>query len=404
MTTENIIEEIAHSSLGASSAYRWMACPGSVALSKQAPKLGSSKYAAEGTVAHEICELCLKTGKDAYQYIGDVFSTEVENKTAQIEVTEDMAEAVQVYVDFVRDRKDSLDGSELKVEVGFDLGHIYEGMFGTNDACIIQPWGKLVIVDYKHGAGVAVEAENNKQLKYYGLGAGYELDYEFEEIELVIVQPRAFHKDGPIRKFTMTKDELLEFGQELKEAAEKTADPKAKLVSGDHCGWCPAAPICTYKKEKYAESIVAAFQDPTDTIVGLGDPEKFSIEDTVEAMKFAEVILGEATKWAKAVNAHALHMAEKGEELDGFKLVKGRKGNRKYNSEDEVANLFKEEYGEAIFEPKKVKSPAQLEKVIGKGKLDHLVHQPEGRYKLVPVASDSKQVKAPMSPEALFGK
>ncbi|MCA9333335.1 DUF2800 domain-containing protein, partial [Candidatus Saccharibacteria bacterium] len=49
-----------HSKLGASSAYRWTACPGSVALCEQAPEQESSIYAQKGTEAHEWAEkLCL---------------------------------------------------------------------------------------------------------------------------------------------------------------------------------------------------------------------------------------------------------------------------------------------------------------------------------------------------------
>lgn len=46
----------AHSNLGASSAKRWMNCPGSNALIEHAPPEQSSKYAAEGTAAHWVGE------------------------------------------------------------------------------------------------------------------------------------------------------------------------------------------------------------------------------------------------------------------------------------------------------------------------------------------------------------
>ena len=42
--------------------------------------------------------------------------------------------------------------------------------FGTSD-CVIVGNGPMVIVDYKHGKGVAVSAEDNSQLKCYALGA-----------------------------------------------------------------------------------------------------------------------------------------------------------------------------------------------------------------------------------------
>ena len=75
----------AHASLGASSASRWMACPGSVRLSEGMPNI-SSDYAREGTAAHELAEMCLRQGKPASAFL--------EQEIEGFEVTEDMAEAV----------------------------------------------------------------------------------------------------------------------------------------------------------------------------------------------------------------------------------------------------------------------------------------------------------------------
>ena len=50
----------AHSNLGASSAKRWMNCPGSNALIEHAPPEQPSKYAAEGTAAHWVGEQLIR--------------------------------------------------------------------------------------------------------------------------------------------------------------------------------------------------------------------------------------------------------------------------------------------------------------------------------------------------------
>jgi len=66
-----------HSEFGASSAYRWMACPGSVSMSRGVPNT-SSVYAEEGTAAHEMGELAIKAGKPASAYVGAKASNGVE--------------------------------------------------------------------------------------------------------------------------------------------------------------------------------------------------------------------------------------------------------------------------------------------------------------------------------------
>ena len=65
---------IAHATLGASNAHRWSVCGGSV---KAEQGLGdkTSSFAQEGTAAHELGEICLKSGDDPadWGYVGDLF-------------------------------------------------------------------------------------------------------------------------------------------------------------------------------------------------------------------------------------------------------------------------------------------------------------------------------------------
>ena len=61
--------EVEHCRTGASGAYRWLACPGSLALEDFYANV-SSVFADEGTLAHSLLERCLNTGDDPKQYIG----------------------------------------------------------------------------------------------------------------------------------------------------------------------------------------------------------------------------------------------------------------------------------------------------------------------------------------------
>ena len=80
-----------HSQLGASKAHRWMTCPASVSLEATFPD-EESFYAAEGTAAHALAEMCLKSQKPPESYMG----VEVEGFV----VDELMAYFVAMYVDF----------------------------------------------------------------------------------------------------------------------------------------------------------------------------------------------------------------------------------------------------------------------------------------------------------------
>src|SRR6202789_4739697 len=87
----------AHSPLGASAAERWMNCAGSVALIKQLniqEDTDEPEYRGLGIAAHEAAAHCLKNGMDAWEVMGEKFHN--------YEVDQNMAQAIQVYIDVVR--------------------------------------------------------------------------------------------------------------------------------------------------------------------------------------------------------------------------------------------------------------------------------------------------------------
>lgn len=384
----------AHSVLGASSAYRWLACPGSVRLSAGMPKT-SSVYAEEGTAAHELAEMCLKHNKDAEKYIGVKLA--VNGKS--YEVTSEMADAVQIYVDAVRaDLAAAGQGAELKIEQQFHLDWLKEGLFGTNDAMVGELFGTLRVFDYKHGAGVAVEAEDNPQMMYYALGAAYGDAYE--DVELVIVQPRAHHPAGPVRRCKMTTDELTRWGQEvLLPGAEATEDPEAPLATGDHCRFCPALAVCPKQRE---QALVVAREAFADTPSAPPAPEVMSLKDLKRVLDVSDMV----SAWMDACWAHVKNLIESGvatPEQIGYKLVAGKKGNRAWKDEALAEKWLKGSLGDGAY-TKKLLSPSQAEKAMGKeikGVMDQMVTQPEGKPTLAPL-SDKRPAIAPAI--AAFGE
>lgn len=251
-----------HSPFGGSAASRFMACPGSIALSGQAPPEKPSPYAEEGTFAHAVAAEALETSaRSTTAAIGKTlgFLDHGESKTR--EITAEISKAVDVYLEAVWDEYDLDPNSQIEVEQGFalDLDAAEPGeVFGTNDALVYSPARrKLTIFDYKHGAGVIVDVKDNTQLKFYAIGAmqGHP-EWDVREIELVIVQPRAFSADGDgVKRWSLPMAEVIEFPYELNEAVAlcKTAD--APLVAGDHCRWCPAATICTAREQSFVAAV-----------------------------------------------------------------------------------------------------------------------------------------------------
>ena len=271
-----------HSPFGGSAASRFMACPGSIALSGQAPPEKPNPYAEEGTFAHAVAAEALETNaRSTVAAIGKVlgFLDHGESKTR--EITAEISKAVDVYLEAVWDEYDLDPNSEIEVEQGFalDLDAAEPGeVFGTNDALVYSPARrKLTIFDYKHGAGVIVDVEDNTQLKFYAIGAmqGHP-EWDVREIELVIVQPRAFSATGEgVKRWSLPMAEVIEFPYELNEAIKLCKDaiagmactgeprfmheplnhPSTALSPGDHCRWCPAATICTAREQSFVAAV-----------------------------------------------------------------------------------------------------------------------------------------------------
>ena len=247
-TMEKNVEEELHSILGASSSKRWMACPGSVNLCKDIPST-TSKYAEEGTNAHALGEHCLiNKFDDVTKFVGLPIPGAQEADGVATEpafASEEMCNAVQVYVETVLNDLTDMKKAKLEIEHKFDLKHVLDGMFGTADAVVYNK-DLVRVYDLKYGAGVFVSIENNTQAMYYALGAVHELAPKAKEVEMVIVQPRCSIGE-PVRRWRISVKELYVWrDKELLPAAVEAMKPGALLVAGDHCKstFCPAMAQC----------------------------------------------------------------------------------------------------------------------------------------------------------------
>lgn len=362
-----------HSKLGASSCHRWMKCAGSIALSELAPPKLPSKYAEEGTKAHDLAELWLTgTLPDNSNY------------------PQEMRDNVMIYVNEVLYALNLNEGSKLLVEKTFTLDCIDASMFGTNDACVIDDVAnELYVFDLKYGKGIEVQAENNKQLLYYALGATLSIkrDRPFDKIHLVIVQPRI---DNCVKKWTVENSTLLDFTIDLNHAVEQTKQDNAKLLSGDHCHFCPAITMCPEIKKQAQVVAKTEFDDMTAT--SLPDVKTMSLEDAARVASFKKVF----KHFIDACEDRVYSALHDGKKVDGFKLVHKRK-IRKWSDDRAVLSMLRA-YGhkESEVVEKKLLSPAQLEKVLGKAEFkdyDYLIDRANAELTLALSGDKRKEVK-----------
>jgi hypothetical protein len=344
-------EEKDHARYSASGSSRWLNCPGSLALSDKAPPAPDSEYAIEGTKAHACLEFLLKNKN------GGGAALAMARKTWPDDMVDHAAEAKAWILNEMHD-----DPGDLVCETRVDASPFTcEGQFGTLDAAIVREFGVLTVIDYKYGAGVAVEPEGdgngNSQLVYYALGISHQYHHNFSHVELVVIQPRAYHESGETtRTFLMSMEDLLSWEDIFLEGVENTLEEDAPLESGSWCKFCPAATICPEIKEQAFRNAQVAF---TDEVGLISVPEPVMIK-----LPHLSTILDATYKmeaWIAKVRDHAFHVLKRGEEIDGFKIVE-KKSIRKwkdYESAAEDADLY---YGAEAFTAPKLLSPAQFEK------------------------------------------
>jgi hypothetical protein len=330
-----------HASKSASSAARFMACPGSFSIS---PHGGGEKedsaFADEGTAAHDVASFCLNTGWSAWTAIGRAFYK-------GIVCTPAMASAVQVYLDYVR----GFGYDNLVVETTLKDPELGDDFGGTAD-CYATGLGFMHVFDYKHGEGIAVDIDDNEQLKYYAFLVLRKLRREgIANVGMTIVQPRAFHPDGPIREVWMKAEDIIAWGNDVLVPAMAAADqPGAPLVTGEHCRFCPAKDALTCPATK---TLFAA-------LVGLKAEGIEHMTDEQLGQDYGT--LSVARMHMKALEAAAFKRNSEGHSVPGTKLVQ-IKSDRVWKEGIDASALGPEAFTEPT-----LKSPAQVEKLGPEGR------------------------------------
>jgi hypothetical protein len=367
----------AHAKLSASGSHRWLVCPASVTAEQGLPERHSS-FANEGTAAHELAEIVLRTPQDdCAQWIGRVLPE------TEWTVDQEMADYVQQYVDYISYHvyKDSYAAYEVRV----DFSDWIPGGFGTCDALIISG-GTAHIIDLKYGKGVPVSPVENTQAMLYALGAYADARgiADIKQVQITIVQPRVF--DGEPQSWTISVEDLLRWGEWAKQRAEACLEPGAEFVPGDkQCQWCNAKPTCKALATMTEKTIMAEFED-------ISTPDALTPVNRMTDAEIAEVLRAKAliSSWLEAVEDRVVERLTEGEGFPGYKLVAG-KANRRWSDETQAGVALFEMIGDAAY-TQKLLSPTQAEKVLGRVRAQEiasLVFKPQGAPTLV-VESDPR--------------
>lgn len=387
-----------HAKFSPSAADKWMTCAGAIAMEEGLPD-PSSDYADEGTAAHFLASEALSGGAHPATYIGReilvgssedndfdgaVWGTQPEYAGWVLRntytVDADMVAHVNTYV---QDVLKSVGSGELLVEQRLDISCLTgeEGAEGTGDAIILKPDEKLLEVhDLKYGQGKVVSPVSNRQLMIYGGAAleQYSLLGDFDDVLLVIHQPRVSHK--PL-EWRISATELRAFGDTVKAKAkdamiafEHRANWLPKGISEsvaylepseDGCQWCRAKATCPALTQQVIALVADDFVDLEQPIAPRLEASKgrtmdaAGLSNCLKAVPLVEM-------WCKAVRAQAYTELSAGGTVPDFKLVEGKMGNRQWSDEAEAEAMLKmmKCKVDEMYDLKLI-SPTSAEKIFG---------------------------------------
>ncbi len=262
---------------------------------------------------------------------------------------------------------------DYMVETRVGFGDFLPDVFGSTDL-LGRIGSRAIVLDWKFGDGVLVDADDNPQLLFYAAAAMRtpSAKWVFEgadEIELIIVQPPA------IRRWVTNRARVANFELQLLRAVTQALRPDPLMQTGDHCRWCTAKPICPEMNGEVDRAL--------KTQLSALPAEQISI------------MLGQADRledFIKDLRALAFNMLDKGHKVPGYKLV-AKRGTRQWADENDAA-IWISSQGIAPYK-EQILSPAQAETALKKRKIklpDELVTSVSSGSTLVPESDPRPEV------------
>lgn len=340
-----------HALVAPSGAARVVQCPGSLLLERQYPE-EEDEAALDGTAAHWVLEQAMAR---VYPPVG---SPTPNGRVVTDEMVEGADLAVQQVLADLAPFGLGLD--DVAVEVPVDIKRVHEQCAGTPD---LRAWvpaerhpqriSTLYLWDYKFGHR-QVEVFENYQIVAYAVGALDQTKLNDLQAQAVlgIIQPRAFHRDGPCRWWKVSMSALRPLVNIYSGAAHKALAPNPPVNTGPECRDCLARHACpTLQRSGY--SLVEMSGKAQALELG---PEALGLE-----LGLLTDAIARLTARQTGLQAQAASVIRRGTRVPGWEITSGQ-GRKVWKRPAAEVIQLAALMGVNVAKPVEVMTPIQAEK------------------------------------------
>lgn len=357
-----------HAVLAPSSAHQWVSCAGMLTLARNYPEDAEAPEAREGQAAHFVAAQMLDV-------IG-IHAGEGDTVPPGITVTPEMLEGARLYRQAVVDATDGrLDRVHVEERVLCSL--IHEACFGTPDAWHFnKEAGILDVWDFKFGFRY-VEVYENWQMLCYVAGILGQLGIPDEiRIRVHIIQPRSFHRDGPVRSWEFSSVTFAPYLEQLRKSAHEAMAAGARTRVGAWCRNCLAARGC--------EALAAASYDAV-AVSGSSVPFDLSAAEVGSDLRTLQRAAAALSARITGLEQQAIEQIRLGQYVPYWQMG-AKRTNLAWRLPDEEIIALGPLFGVDLARPPKPITPTQArEKLkVDEAVINSYAFRPSGELKLVP--------------------